>query len=88
MSTLFIRFETQLAINHFLKKDASSANDRPKKHILQLTSIARHMPVFVGPLYSATKHGISVLVQSLAPLDDQLNIRVVGIAPGITATPI
>lgn len=46
------------------------------------------MPVFVGPLYSVTKHGISALVQSLAPLDDQLNIRVVGIAPGITATPI
>lgn len=78
---------TQLAISHFLKS-AARVDQKKKKHILHITSIAGHMPVFVAPLYSCTKHGVSALVQSLAPLDDKLNIRVVGVAPGITATPI
>jgi 3-hydroxybutyrate dehydrogenase len=78
---------TQLAISHFLKS-AVHPKEPTKKYILHITSIAGHMPVFVGPLYSITKHGVSALVQSLAPLDDGLNIRVVGVAPGITKTPI
>lgn len=78
---------TQLAISHFLKS-AARVEQKKKKHILLVTSIAGHMPVFVAPLYSSTKHGVSALVQSLAPLDDGSNIRVVGVAPGITATPI
>lgn len=78
---------TQLAISHFLKS-AARLEKTKKKYVLLITSIAGHMPVSVAPLYSSTKHGVSALVQSLAPLDDRLNIRVVGVAPGITATPI
>ncbi|OJJ43201.1 hypothetical protein ASPZODRAFT_136400 [Penicilliopsis zonata CBS 506.65] len=79
---------SQMAITHFLKHRRPEDKEQKKKHILLVSSIAGHMPLFVGPLYSITKHGISALVQSLAPLDHSLGIRVVGIAPGITRTPI
>ncbi|KAI5303061.1 hypothetical protein KEM56_000070 [Ascosphaera pollenicola] len=75
---------TQLAIEHWIKKQQPL---KETKHILHLTSIAGQVPLFATPIYSATKHGLSGFIRSLAPLSE-VSIQVTGVAPAIVKTPL
>ena len=53
-----------------------------------ISSIAAQMPLFPYPLYACSKAAISSFVRSIAPLEELLGVRVMGVAPGIVRTPI
>lgn len=50
--------------------------------IVHISSIAGQRSSVVTPLYTASKHGINSFIRGMAPLDDLVGIRVVGVAPG------
>lgn len=75
---------TQLAISHFLR----NRDSQKSKHIVHISSIAGQNASFAAPVYSATKHGISGFVRSMAKLDELFGIRVTGVAPGVIKTPL
>ncbi|KAI9802590.1 MAG: hypothetical protein M1833_001664 [Piccolia ochrophora] len=83
---------TQLAIAHFLKRSpASSASTPPQPlrgTVIHISSIAAQMAPLPVPLYNASKAAISHLVRTLAPLEPELGIRVVAVAPGVIRTPL
>ena len=55
---------------------------------MHISSIAAQMALYPTPLYATSKHAISGFVRSLAPLEQDLNIRVNAVAPGIVKTPL
>lgn len=75
---------TQLAVSHFLRHRDS----KKPKHIVHISSIAGQNASFAAPIYSATKHGISGFVRSMAKLDELFGIRVTAVAPGVIKTPL
>lgn len=75
---------TQLAVSHFLRHRDS----KKPKHIVHISSIAGQNPSFAAPIYSATKHGVSGFVRSMAKLDELFGIRVTAVAPGVIKTPL
>ncbi|KAH7308730.1 hypothetical protein BKA65DRAFT_469488 [Rhexocercosporidium sp. MPI-PUGE-AT-0058] len=81
---------TQLALDIFKRQAASSqTTSPPSRHtILHISSIAAQLPLLPVPLYAASKAGISSFIRSLGPLEQQSNIRVIGVAPAIVDTPI
>ncbi|CAK4032421.1 Carbonyl reductase family member 4 [Lecanosticta acicola] len=83
---------TQLAISRWLNPPAGSKCGRVSatnpKRIIHITSVAGQVPGFLTPLYQASKHAISGFIRSLAPLDQNLAIRVNGVAPGVIRTPL
>lgn len=89
---------TQLAISHWQHPPSSSndsstqqtrkASPANPKRIIHLGSVAGYTPVFNAPLYGACKFGVTGLVRCLAPLEAQLGIRVVAVAPGVVRTPL
>jgi 3-hydroxybutyrate dehydrogenase len=76
---------TQLAISHFIAR-------KKRGVVIHISSIAGQVPVFYAPMYAASKHAISGLVRSLAPLEFPPNsvpsIRVNAVAPGVVKTPL
>jgi 3-hydroxybutyrate dehydrogenase len=50
--------------------------------IIHVSSIAAQRSSIVTPLYTISKHGVSGLIRSMAPLDELAGIKVVGVAPG------
>jgi 3-hydroxybutyrate dehydrogenase len=53
-----------------------------------ISSIAAQQPSIITPLYSVSKAGISHFVRCMARLHEMAEIRVVGVAPGLTGTPL
>ncbi|KAI7363119.1 NAD(P)-binding protein [Hortaea werneckii] len=82
---------TQLAISRWLNPFPSAphmkATPANPKRIVHISSVAGQTPGFSTPLYQASKHAVSGLIRSLAPLDS-LGIRVNGVAPGVIKTPL
>ncbi|OTA23614.1 hypothetical protein BTJ68_13975 [Hortaea werneckii EXF-2000] len=82
---------TQLAISRWLNPSPTSphmkATPANPKRIVHISSVAGQTPGFSTPLYQASKHAVSGLIRSLAPLDS-LGIRVNGVAPGVIKTPL
>lgn len=82
---------SQLAISRWLNPDPSAphmkATPSNPKRIVHISSVAGQTPGFCTPIYQASKHAISGLIRSLAPLDS-LGIRVNGVAPGVIKTPL
>ncbi|KAK2810058.1 hypothetical protein FQN50_003252 [Emmonsiellopsis sp. PD_5] len=56
--------------------------------VLLVSSIAGLDGYYVKPLYCATKHAIVGFVKSMGFAETQLGVKVVGVCPGITDTPI
>ncbi|KAH0421071.1 hypothetical protein CcaCcLH18_13640 [Colletotrichum camelliae] len=75
---------TQLAIARALNSDGG----RYPRTILIVSSTNGQQASFSTPVYAATKHAINGFVRSLAKLEDELNMRVVAVAPGIMRTPM
>lgn len=75
---------TQLAISHFLRH----CDSKKPRHIVHISSIAGQNASFAAPVYSATKHGVSGFVRSMAKFDDLFGIRVTAVAPGVIKTPL
>jgi len=73
---------TRLALEAFLKAQKKEAA------IIHVSSIAGQVPKLGTPIYQASKHGLNGFVRSLGPLEDEFNIRVSGVAPGIIRTPL
>lgn len=74
---------TRLAISEFLAARKESAV------VIHTSSVAGQMPRFATPIYVAAKHGIHGFVRSLGPqLEENFNIRVSAVAPGIIKTPL
>ena len=42
----------------------------------------------LAPIYNAAKHALNGFVRSLAPLEKEMGIRVVAVAPGVIKTPL
>ncbi|KAL8716405.1 MAG: hypothetical protein Q9220_000312 [cf. Caloplaca sp. 1 TL-2023] len=82
---------TQLAIAHFLSRRSSASPTSPQpavNHIIHISSIAGQVTPLLAPLYNASKHAISGFVRTLAPLDQEVGIRVTAVAPGVIDTPL
>lgn len=83
---------TQMAIARWLNPPEGSkvggASATNPKRVVHISSIAGQVANFATPLYSASKHAISGFIRSMAPLEDQLGIRVNGVAPGLIKTPL
>ena len=73
---------TQVAIDFFLRQKLGHGV------VLLISSIAAQLPLLPIPLYTSSKHAISGFTRSLGHLEETLNIRVNGIAPGVVKTPI
>ncbi len=56
--------------------------------IVQTASLAGIIGFATDPVYAATKAGVVMFTASLAPLNDELNIRVNCVCPGIVDTPM
>ena len=56
--------------------------------ILHISSIGAQKSSITTPLYQCSKHGISHFVRAMAPLDVMVGIRVIGVAPGVTRSPL
>lgn len=73
---------TRLAIDRMLaakkRKDANWKGGT----IVHLSSIAGQRSTMITPLYQVSKHGLNSLIRGMAPLQDAVGIRVVGVAPG------
>lgn len=81
---------TQLAIAEFLNpSDGSdkSSTSNPKR-VIHLGSMSCQQANLPYPMYTATKHGITGFVRSLAKLEETYGIRVNAVAPGIVLTPL
>ncbi|KAJ5116140.1 hypothetical protein N7456_000488 [Penicillium angulare] len=80
---------TRLAIKHMLEAKKAKG-DKPGicGTIVHVSSIAAQTPALLIPLYSASKSGVNSFVRSMANLQDVCGIRVVGVAPGMTSTPL
>ena len=50
--------------------------------IVCISSIAGQRSSVVTPLYTASKHGVTSFIRSMAMLEEMAGIRVVGVAPG------
>ena len=74
---------TQLAIDYFQRQSRKQGGV-----VVHISSIAAQMALYPTPLYATSKHAISGFVRSLAPLEQDLNIRVNAVAPGIVKTPL
>ncbi|EME85080.1 uncharacterized protein MYCFIDRAFT_41376 [Pseudocercospora fijiensis CIRAD86] len=83
---------TQMAISRWLNppegSKAGKVSATNPKRVVHISSIAGQLPGFLCPLYTASKHGISGFIRSMAPLESTLGIRVNGVAPGIIRTPL
>jgi len=73
---------TRLALEAFMKARKQEAA------VIHVSSIAGQVPKVGTPLYQASKHGVNGFVRSLGPLEEEFNIRVSGVAPGIIKTPL
>ena len=76
---------TQIAISRWVNSGVSPA--KPKR-IIHISSIAGQLSGLNTPLYSASKHAISGFIRGLAQLEDDIGIRVNGVAPGLIRTPL
>ncbi|KAF2093538.1 NAD(P)-binding protein, partial [Rhizodiscina lignyota] len=56
--------------------------------ILHISSIGAQKSSITTPLYQCSKHGISSFTRAMAPLQEWAGIRVVGVAPGVTLSPL
>ncbi|OAA53002.1 NAD(P)-binding domain protein [Cordyceps fumosorosea ARSEF 2679] len=72
---------TRIAIRTLLGK-------RKKGVVVVTSSIAGTNGHFGTPLYSASKHGVVGLVKSLAKAEQEANVKVVCVCPGLVATPL
>ncbi|KAJ5621556.1 hypothetical protein N7528_006339 [Penicillium herquei] len=80
---------TRLAIARWLDdQKRNGASSGISGTVVHVSSISGQLPGFVRPIYAASKHGINGFVRSLAPMQKACGIRVVGVAPGLTATPL
>lgn len=73
---------TRIAIKRFMEMKKSTSSPSPEICVLHVSSIAGQRSGMATPLYQASKHGINSFVRGMAPLQDLLGIRVVGVAPG------
>ncbi|KAF1943699.1 NAD(P)-binding protein [Clathrospora elynae] len=84
---------TQLAIAHFLKPLPGSGSipkvfpQNPKRVVI-ISSIGGQLSNLHTPLYVAAKHAMNGFIRSLGPLEEELGIRVNGVAPGVIKTPL
>ncbi|KAF1931923.1 NAD(P)-binding protein [Didymella exigua CBS 183.55] len=78
---------TQLAISAFLASQKATQQKSPKR-VLIVSSIAGQNSNLHTPIYVAAKHAMNGFVRSLAALEQQLGIRVNGVAPGLVRTPL
>ncbi|KAF3035809.1 hypothetical protein E8E12_004785 [Didymella heteroderae] len=78
---------TQLAISAFLASQRAAQHRSPKR-VLIVSSIAGQNANLHTPIYVAAKHAMNGFIRSLAPLEEKLNIRVNGVAPGLIKTPL
>lgn len=80
---------TQLAISEFLNASGKDkvSKENPKRVIL-ISSIAGQLPNLHAPIYVAAKHAMNGFIRSLATLEQELGIRVNGVAPGVIKTPL
>lgn len=81
---------TQLAISHFLSPRNPSDRVSPTnpKRVIIISSIAGQMSNLNTPIYVAGKHAMNGFIRSLGNLDQELGIRVNGVAPGVIKTPL
>jgi 3-hydroxybutyrate dehydrogenase len=56
--------------------------------ILLVSSTGAQKSSIITPLYQASKHAISSFIRAMAPLEKLTGIRVVGVAPGPTMSPL
>jgi NAD(P)-dependent dehydrogenase (short-subunit alcohol dehydrogenase family) len=56
--------------------------------VVATASVGGLAPIPMDPLYGMTKHGVVGLVRSAAPALAEENIRLVGLCPGFTETPL
>jgi 3-hydroxybutyrate dehydrogenase len=66
---------SRIAIRHWVEAKRQGT-------IIHVSSIAGQRSSIVTPLYTASKHGISSFIWGMAPLQELVGIRVVGVAPG------
>jgi NAD(P)-dependent dehydrogenase (short-subunit alcohol dehydrogenase family) len=81
---------TQLAISHFLNPPPGIAKVSPSnpKRVILISSIAGQNANLNTPLYVAAKHGVNGFIRSLGTLEEEMGIRVNGVAPGVIKTPL
>jgi 3-hydroxybutyrate dehydrogenase len=71
----------RIAIRKMLQADVKGV-------ILHISSIGAQKNSITTPLYQCSKHGISHFVRAMVPLHELYGIRVVGVAPGVTISPL
>jgi 3-hydroxybutyrate dehydrogenase len=84
---------TQLAISYFLAAAEKEGKKTPftqddVKSIVHISSIAGQSATLPTPMYHASKWAVSGFVRSMAPLEEELGIRIVAVSPGIVKTPL
>lgn len=81
---------TQLAILDHIRelRRGNGSSTHPKKTILHVSSVNGQVAPLWTPLYNASKHALNGFVRTLAPLEKNLGIRVVAVAPGLVKTPL
>ena len=81
---------TQLAISHFLSPPPGIAKASPQnpKRVILISSIAGQNANLNTPLYVAAKHAVNGFIRSLGTLEEEMGIRVNGVAPGVIKTPL
>lgn len=80
---------TQLAIATFLNpSQGEKVSPTNPKRVVIISSIAGQLANLNTPLYIAGKHAMNGFIRSLGMLDSKLGIRVNGVAPGLTKTPL
>ncbi|KAJ5730569.1 15-hydroxyprostaglandin dehydrogenase [Penicillium malachiteum] len=80
---------TRLAIARWLDdRKRNGASSGICGTVVHISSISGQVPSLATPLYVASKHGINGFVRSMGPLQQACGIRVVGVAPGLTETPL
>lgn len=86
-----------MALSHWLYPRAASGSAFPvpaavsttsPKRVVHVSSVAGHIPVFRAPIYGAAKFAITGFVRCLAPLEEQMGIRITAVSPGLVRTPL
>jgi 3-hydroxybutyrate dehydrogenase len=72
---------TRLAIRAMLRANKPGI-------ILLASSTGAQKSSIITPLYGVSKHGISSFIRAMGPLHSMAGIRVVGVAPGPTMSPL
>ncbi|CAO2652130.1 Nn.00g004130.m01.CDS01 [Neocucurbitaria sp. VM-36] len=86
---------TQLAISHFLNPPSTASGSamakvspQNPKRVLIISSIAGQNANLNTPMYVAAKHAMNGFIRSLGRLEENIGVRVNGVAPGLIKTPL